>query len=226
MTLRGLMLESAAARAGATWCSATGCPRMQRRSSTARCAARWTYCDAMAPASHIGSSLVPAAFAAAELAGGCSGASSSAALVVSCRGRRTLQPHRSPMYDGVRSDRRGHRVRRHRGRGAHPAPERDTDLHALGLAFNRCGGSFQSNVDGSLASASIQGWVAQTGIESRRWRYAALPGRATSWAASTVSATFRRGRLRRRSVVDSLGSEWRLNRMMFKKYPSCGATRA
>jgi 2-methylcitrate dehydratase PrpD len=40
------------------------------------------YCDAMAPGIHIGSSLLPAALAAAELRGGCSGAELLAALVV------------------------------------------------------------------------------------------------------------------------------------------------
>ena len=38
------------------------------------------YCDAMAPGIHIGSSLIPAALAAAELVGGCSGADFLAAL--------------------------------------------------------------------------------------------------------------------------------------------------
>ena len=34
-------------------------------------------------------------------------------------------------------------------------------LHALALAFNRCGGSFQSHVDGSLGVRFVQGWVAE-----------------------------------------------------------------
>ena len=38
------------------------------------------YCDAMAPGPHIGSALFPAALAAAELAGGCTGAEFMAAL--------------------------------------------------------------------------------------------------------------------------------------------------
>src|SRR5690606_34573077 len=38
------------------------------------------FCDAMVPGLHIGSSLVPAALAAAELAGGCSGSEFVAAL--------------------------------------------------------------------------------------------------------------------------------------------------
>ncbi|RYY63373.1 MAG: MmgE/PrpD family protein, partial [Comamonadaceae bacterium] len=33
-----------------------------------------------------------------------------------------------------------------------------------------------------------------------------------------------RGKLQPEDVVAGLGTEWRLNRMMFKKYPSCGAT--
>jgi hypothetical protein len=32
-----------------------------------------------------------------------------------------------------------------------------TALHALALAFNRCGGSFQSHVDGSLGVRITQG---------------------------------------------------------------------
>ena len=42
------------------------------------------YCDAMAPGVHLGSSVTPAALAAAELAGGCSGTEFLAAFAAGC----------------------------------------------------------------------------------------------------------------------------------------------
>ena len=122
------------------------------------------YCDAMAPGIHIGSSLVPAAFAAAEFRGGCSGAEFLTALAVGCELGARFNLSES-MYDGFdptgvaivfASTAAAARILR--------LSPRQT-LHALGLAFNRCGGSFQSNIDGSLAVRLVQGWVAQTGIE-------------------------------------------------------------
>ncbi len=80
----------------------------------------------MAPGIHIGSSLVPAALAAAELA---------AARILKLSPARTR--------------------------------------HALALAFNRCGGSFQSNIDGSLAVRAIPGWVVRrAGRHGHRHRLA------------------------------------------------------
>jgi len=38
------------------------------------------------------------------------------------------------------------------------------------------------------------------------------------------AALYGRGRMDPEQVVAGLGEEWRLNRMMFKHYPSCGAT--
>src|SRR5699024_4507332 len=49
-------------------------------------------------------------------------------------------------------------------------------LHALALAFNRCSGSFQSNIDGSLAVRLIQGWVAQVAVECVELARAGLTG--------------------------------------------------
>jgi 2-methylcitrate dehydratase PrpD len=51
-------------------------------------------------------------------------------------------------------------------------------LNALGLALNRCGGSFQSNVDATLAVRVIQGWVAQTGLECAQMALAGITGPA------------------------------------------------
>jgi len=37
-------------------------------------------------------------------------------------------------------------------------------LNALALAFNRSGGSLQSNIDGALAVRAVQGFASQNGI--------------------------------------------------------------
>jgi 2-methylcitrate dehydratase PrpD len=182
------------------------------------------YCDAMAPGIHIGSSLVPAALAAAELAGGCSGGEFLAALVAGCElgARFNLT---EAMYDGF--DPTGVAI-------VFPATaaaarvlgldEKQT-WNALGLAFNRCGGSFQSNIDGTLAVRVIQGWVAATGVECAQMARAGITGpRNFLGGIYGYAHLYGRGQLRPQDVVSGLGTEWRLNGMMFKKYPSCGAT--
>ena len=57
------------------------------------------FCDAMAPGPHIGSSLVPGCFAAAELRGGCSGNEFLSALVVGCEVGARFNLNES-QYDG------------------------------------------------------------------------------------------------------------------------------
>lgn len=182
------------------------------------------YCDAMAPGIHIGSSLVPAALAAAELAGGCSGAEFLAALVAGCElgARFNLS---EAMYDGF--DPTGVAI-------VFPATaaaarvlgldEKQT-WNALGLALNRCGGSFQSNIDGTLAVRMIQGWVAAIGVECAQLAKAGITGpRNFVGGIYGYAHLYGRDKLDPREMVAGLGGDWRLNRMMFKKYPSCGAT--
>jgi len=182
------------------------------------------YCDAMAPGIHIGSSLLPAALAAAELGGGCRGEEFLAALVAGCElgARFNLT---EAMYDGF--DPTGVAI-------VFPATaaaarvlgldEKQT-WNALGLAFNRCGGSFQSNIDGTLAVRVIQGWVAATGVECAQMAQAGITGpRNFLGGIYGYAHLYGRGQLQPAHVVADLGHEWRLNRMMFKKYPSCGAT--
>ncbi|RYY72566.1 MAG: MmgE/PrpD family protein, partial [Comamonadaceae bacterium] len=162
--------------------------------------------------------------AAAELKGGCSGAEFLAALVAGCElgARFNLT---EAMYDGF--DPTGVAI-------VFPATaaaarvlgldEKQT-LNALGLAFNRCGGSFQSNIDGTLAVRVIQGWVAATGVECAQMAQRGITGpRNFLGGIYGYAHLYGRGKLQPDDVVAGLGSEWRLNRMMFKKYPSCGAT--
>ncbi len=182
------------------------------------------YCDAMAPGAHLGSSLTATVFAAAELAGHCSGSDSLAALLVGAEigARFNLT---EPTYDGFdptgvavvfASTAAAARILR--------LSEGQT-LNALGLAFNRCGGSFQSNVDATLAVRIIQGWVAQSGIECAQLALAGITGPANFLAGVYgYCHLFGKDRLEPQAVVRGLGEEWRANTMVFKKFPSCGAT--
>jgi 2-methylcitrate dehydratase PrpD len=184
------------------------------------------YCDAMLPGLHIGSSLIPAAFAAAELAGGCSGANFLAAISAGAElaSRFNLTEAQYDGFDptGIAAI-FGSTAASARILGLTPLQTQ----HALGLAFNRCGGSFQSNVDGSLAVRMIQGWVAEAGINCAQLARAGITG-PTRFLTGVYGFChlFTRGALTPASVVEDLGSSWRLKAMVFKKYPSCGGTQA
>ncbi len=182
------------------------------------------YCDAMAPGIHLGSAVIPAACAAAELNGGCSGSDFLAALAAGCELGARLNLTES-MYNGFdptgvagvfASTAAAARIMQ--------LSEKQT-LNALGLAFNRCGGSFQSNVDGVLAVRMIQGWVAQTGIECAQMALAGITGPENFLSGVYgYCHLFGRDQLQAQDVTAGLGSEWRTNAMVFKKFPSCGAT--
>lgn len=182
------------------------------------------FCDAMAPGLHIGSALVPAALAAAELAGGCSGREFLAALSVGAelasRMNLTEQGYAGLDPTGVAGV-----------FGAAAAASRVLGLdatqthHALALAFNRCGGSFQSNIDGTLAVRMIQGWVAGNGITCAQLAQAGLTG-----PKNFISGVYGYARLYAKApdfevaVGQGLGIYYQVLGTMFKKYPSCGMT--
>ena len=182
------------------------------------------YCDAMAPGPHIGSSLLPAALAAAELAGGCSGVEFVAALAAGAEVASRLNLSES-QYDGF--DPTGVLVVFAAAAAASRvlALTPTQTLHALALAFNRCGGSFQSNVDGTLAVRMVQGWVAETGVDCAQMAHRGITGPPNFIGGHYGYAhLFGRDRFDPTAVVRDLGSEWRLQRVVFKKYPSCGVT--
>ena len=182
------------------------------------------YCDAMAPGIHIGSSLIPAALAAAELAGGCSGSEFLAALAAGAELSSRFNLSES-QYDGF--DPTGIAVvfapTAAAARILKLTPRQT--LHALALAFNRCGGSFQSNIDGSLAVRAVQGWVAETGVVCAQMAQRGFTGpHQFVTGLYGYGHLYGRGRLDTDALAAGLGEDWRLLKMMFKQYPSCGAT--
>jgi 2-methylcitrate dehydratase PrpD len=184
------------------------------------------FCDAMAPGLHMGSSIVPVALAASELAEGCTGKDFLTALVLGAEvgARMNLS---EAAYDGF--DPTG-------VAGAFAATATASRIlrlsaretwNALALAFNRSGGSFQSNIDGSLAVRIIQGWVAQNSINCARLARIGITG-PKSFVEGIYGYLhlFGRGKVTAETITRRLGESYEMESIVFKKYPSCGLTLA
>jgi 2-methylcitrate dehydratase PrpD len=182
------------------------------------------FCDAMAPGLHMGSSLVPAALAAAELRDGCDGKSFLSALVAGAEigARLNLTEDAYDGFDptGVAG------VFASTTAAAHILRlNEDQFANALALAFNKCGGSFQSNIDGSLAVRLIQGWVAETGVECALLAKNGLTGPANFLSGIYgYLHLFAKDKISGQNLLSGLGDTFLLQKTVFKKYPSCGLT--
>ena len=177
------------------------------------------YCDAMAPGPHIGAALFPAAMAVAELAGGCTGADFTAALAAGAElaSRFNLS---EAQYDGF--DPTGIAVVFAAAGAASRIIGLDADqtLNALALAFNRCGGSFQSHVDGSLGVRIVQGWVAEAGVQCAQMARRGITGPANFLAGHYGYAhLYGRGTLDPGAVVAGLGREWKASQRRLQEVP-------
>ncbi|HME42273.1 MAG TPA: MmgE/PrpD family protein [Syntrophorhabdales bacterium] len=184
------------------------------------------FCDALAPGAHIGSAVVPSALAAAELAGGCTGQTFLTALTMGTELGIRLNLDESS-YDGF--DPTGVCVVfAATAVAAKVLGLNETETwNALALAFNRCGGSFQSNVDGSLAVRVIQGWVAETAITCARYAAHGITGpRNFLEGIYGYFHLFGRDKIDPEQITKGFGREYQLDKIVFKKYPSCGLTQA
>jgi 2-methylcitrate dehydratase PrpD len=182
------------------------------------------FCDGMIPGMHVGSSSVPTALATAELIGGCSGKDFLTALVVGSEVAARLNLSESA-YDGF--DPTGvcsiFAAAAIAGRIMHLSPKQMLD--ALALAFNRSGGSFQSNVDGSLAVRLIQGFVSQAGIICAQLAQKGFNGpKNFLGGVYGYFHLYAKDRYDAQAVVGELGERFEMTKVLFKKYPSCGGT--
>ena len=97
--------------------------------------------------------------------------------------------------------------------------------NALGLAFNKCGGSFQSHVDGCLGVRINEGWVAETGITCAR-----LASRGITGPKNFLEGIygyfhlFGRDQVSGETVTAGLGTTYNLEKFVFKLFPSCALT--
>jgi 2-methylcitrate dehydratase PrpD len=182
-------------------------------------------CDGMSPGIHLGSSTVPTALAVAELSGGCSGKEFLASVVVGSEVAARI--NFSSFYDGF--DPTGvcsiFATTAIAGRMLHL--NSGQMLNALALAFNKSGGSFQSNIDGSLAVRVIQGFVSQGGIIC-----AQLAKRGITGPKNFLEGIYgyfhlyARDKYDPKAVIGELGKRFDSTKVLFKKYPSCAGTAA
>jgi 2-methylcitrate dehydratase PrpD len=182
------------------------------------------FCDSMAPGPHPGSAVIPAALAASELAGGCSGQDFISAVAVGTEVSARLNLSEAA-YDGF--DPTGICV----PFGAAAAVARLLNLNrkeswnALAMAFNACGGSFQSHIDGSLGVRFVQGRVAQSGVMSARLALRGVTGpRNFLDGIYGYFHLFGKDLFTGKAGVSELGTRWDLRKLVFKKYPSCALT--
>jgi len=97
--------------------------------------------------------------------------------------------------------------------------------NALALAFNRAGGSFQSNIDGSLAVRVIQGWVAESGVMCARLAQKGITGpKNFLQGVYGYYNVYGRGLVDPKKALADLGRRFECEKILFKKYPSCGLT--
>lgn len=181
-------------------------------------------CDHIEPGPHIGSACIPAALAAAELTGGCTGEEFVLAVAVGTDLSLRLNLAEADLC------------------GFDPTPviavfsaaaaaakimklDENQTLNALGIAFNCCGGSFQSNVDGTLSVPINEGRTSANGVES-----ACLAKEGITGPDHFLEGIygyfniFAHGHMTAESVLDGLGKDWRMDTLNYKKNPSCAHT--
>lgn len=182
------------------------------------------YCDSINPGPHFGASLISIGFALAELMGGVSGKEFLTAFAIGQEtGSRFNLPEEA--YGGV--DPTG-------VAGAFAATAMACRLlklteaqmlNALGIALNNASGSFQSHIDGTLSVRLNQGMLAHDGILAAR-----LAQRGLTGPRNFLSGVYGYCNLQGRGMIDTdyivsgLGEQWKLEKTVFKKYPSCFMT--
>jgi 2-methylcitrate dehydratase PrpD len=225
-TLRDVARETGGAEEASILIHGGKVPAHQAAFVNAVMARALDFCDAIVPGAHPGSAIVAAALAAAEMVGGVSGADFLAAVCAGDELAIRLNLGEAE-YDGF--DPTGVCVPFGSTAAAARILGLDTEQtwNALALAFCRCGGTFQANVDGALAVRVIEGWVAETGVTCAR-----LASRGITGPPNFLDGIygyfhlFGRDRVTGEQVLSRLGEDYHVDRLVFKKFPSCGATQA
>jgi len=184
------------------------------------------FCDGMTPGIHLGSSSVPTALAMAELTGGCNGKEFLTALVIGNEVASRLNLSASA-YNGF--DPTGVCTIFATAAIAGKILQLNSKqmLDALALAFNRSGGSFQSNVDGSLAVRLIQGFVSQSGITCAQLAQRGITGPKNFLeGVYGYFHLYAKDDYNAQTVLAQLGKRFKMRNVLFKRFPSCGGTLA
>lgn len=179
--------------------------------------------DGIRPGMHVGASAVPTALAASELAGGCSGKEFITALAVGAEiaDRINLVSN----YDGFDPTGVCSIFSTATVASKIVGLNRDQIWNALAIAFNRSGGSFQSNIEGALSVRLIQGFVAQGGIISAQLAEKGFTGpKDFLEGIYGYFHLYAKDKYDTFAVAGELGERFEFSKTMFKKYPSCGST--
>ena len=179
--------------------------------------------DGIRPGMHVGASAVPAALAASELADGCTGKEFLTALVVGAELADRINLVSD--YDGFDPTGICSIFAATAAASRILTLEKEQTWNALAIAFNKSGGSFQSNIEGALSVRLIQGFVAQGGIISAQLAQKGFTGPKNFLEGIYgYFHLYAKDKYDPSSVAGELGKRFEFTKTMFKKYPSCGGT--
>jgi len=179
--------------------------------------------DHMPPGMHLGASAVPTALAAAELAGGCSGEEFLSALVHGFE--MAIRINDASTYNGFDPSGVCGIFASVAAAGRVLRLDAAQMWSALALGFNRPIQTFQSIVDGTTAVRVGQGLISQAALMSAQLAQAGITG-----PRNFLEGVFGYFHLYAGDAYDpstitaGLGETFRLDKVAFKNYPSCGGT--
>jgi 2-methylcitrate dehydratase PrpD len=179
--------------------------------------------DGIRPGMHKGVCAVAAALAASELSEGCSGKDLLTAIVLGAEVADRINAVSN--YDGFDPTGICAVFAAAGAAGRILRLDRTQLWNALAIAFNKSGGSFQSNIEGALSIRLIQGFTSQSGILS-----AQLAKRAFTGPKRFLEGTYGYFHLYAKDQYDpekvggQLGERFEFRKTIFKKYPSCADT--
>jgi 2-methylcitrate dehydratase PrpD len=179
--------------------------------------------DGIRPGMHVGASAVPAALAASELAEGCNGKEFITALLVGAEVADRINLVSD--YDGFDPTGICSIFAAAAAASRILGLDREQAWNALAIAFNKSGGSFQSNIEGALSVRLIQGFVAQGGILSAQLAEKGFTGpKHFLEGIYGYFHLYAKDKYDAFAVTGELGKRFEFSKTMFKKYPSCGDT--
>ena len=181
------------------------------------------YEDGISPGAHLGATVVPVALATSELTYGCDGKDFLTAVVLGLEIGSRFNAFSN--YDGFDPTGIVSVIAAAATAGKIIGLDSEQMLHALALAFNKSGGSFQCNIDGTLAVRVIQGFVSEGGLLCARLAQQEITG-----PFNFVDGIYGYGHLYgedgfdSKNIIEKLGQDFKLHATLIKKYPSCGCT--
>lgn len=97
--------------------------------------------------------------------------------------------------------------------------------NALGLAFNECSGTFQSNIDGALAVRLNQGLASYEGIMSAIFAQRGITGvKNIGQGTYSYFHLYSNDKANLEHLTVDLGKNFYGEKSIFKRWPSCGGT--